>query len=225
MSGPGGDAGRGAWPGPEASLDRIARLRVLAAGLPGCVVEETVFDGPIDDVWPRIADLERSVPAFDEDVRRLRVRSRRAAAAGPDEAERLRITSHQTWRGLWVPGSFDVDLAPGWCWMVSRPQAYVVGMAAEPIAGDRTRFALLEGVAVAVPGPLAPLRALLRPIEAVSHRRHRRHIPRDLAALHAYLAPPPPTPPPTPGPAPPAPGGAAGWVRTRTRPRPPRPRG
>ncbi len=175
---------------PEARLDRIARLHVLAAGLPGCVVVETVLDAPFDRAWAWLADLERSVPAFDRDVADLRVVRRRPAdpatpAADPAGAgagavaERLRIHTRSTARMLWVPGVLDVDLAPGWCWMASRPQVYIVGMAAEP-DGDRTRFAHLEGFGFRARGPV---RQLLRPVLALSRWRHRRHIPHDVAAI------------------------------------------
>jgi hypothetical protein len=171
---------------PTASLDRIARLRVLSAGLPGTAVVETEFDLPFDEVWSRLTDLERAVPEFDGDVRRLQVLDRWAHGAA--DGETLRIASYQSGRVLWLRTVLDVELAPGWCWMVSRPQAYVVGMAAEPLGPDRTRFAILEGVAFDLPRPLRRLQPLLRPIYAVSRWRHRRHIPHDTAGMHAYLA-------------------------------------
>jgi hypothetical protein len=167
-----------AW--PAAGLDPIARLRVLSAALPGTVVHEDVFDAPFDRVWARVTDFEQSVPAFDVDVARVRILDRRAEPGG---GESLRIVSHQTARALWLPARLDIDLAAGWCWMVSRPQLYVIGMAAEPVpgpGGERTHFAHMEGVAVPAP---APLRPLLQPVLAVSRWRHRRHVPRDVAGI------------------------------------------
>lgn len=161
---------------PSASLDRIARLRVLSAGLPGSAVVETVLDAPFDEAWAWVADLERSVPAFDSDVARLRVVRREPHPIG---GERLRIRTRYTAVALWIPAVIDVHLALGWCWMVSRPQVYVVGMAAEP-DGDRTRFAHLEGLAFNIPRRLQPL---LRPVLAVSSWRHLRHIPHDMAGI------------------------------------------
>ncbi|HEY8545858.1 MAG TPA: hypothetical protein VIL36_12450 [Acidimicrobiales bacterium] len=161
---------------PEARLDRIARLHVLAAALPGSMVLETVIDAPFDRVWTWLADLERSVPAFECDVDALRVVRRRPR---PEGGERLRIRTRSSARFLWLPVVFDVDLAPGWCWMVSRPQLYLVGMAAEP-DGDRTRFAQLEGFGTS--GPPA-VQALLRPLLGLSRWRHRRHVPRDVANI------------------------------------------
>jgi hypothetical protein len=63
--------------------------------------------------------------------------------------------------------------------MATRPQAYLVGMAAEP-DGDRTRFAHLEGFGFHAP---RPLQSLLRPVLALSGWRHRRHVAHDVAAI------------------------------------------
>jgi hypothetical protein len=156
---------------PVAHLDRIARLHVLAAGLPGVVVRERTIDAPFGDVWDFVSDLERAVPQFDRDVAKLRVLNR--------DGDRLRIRATGSARLLWIPSLFDVDLQQGWCWMVSRPQAYLVGMAAEPEGGggDRTRFAHLEGVAVR---GARTVQRLLRPVYAVSAWRHAHHLPHDL---------------------------------------------
>jgi hypothetical protein len=149
-------------PWPTARLDGVGRLRALAAGLPGTYVAERLIDAPFEDVWGFVSDLERSVPQFEADVSRLRI----VRSAG----ERLRV--HSWVPGVPVPLAFDVVLRPGWCWMVSRPQLYVVGMAAEP-EGDRTRYAHLEGLVGRFLGPVLPL----------SRRRHRRHVPHDLDGI------------------------------------------
>jgi hypothetical protein len=168
----------GGW--PAAQLDRIARLHVLAEGLRGVVVRETLLDRPFDGAWGAITDFERSVPAADDDVARLRIMAR---AGDPAAGERLRFSTRQTARALWLPAIIDVSLQPGWCWMVTRPHAYVVGMAAEPV-GERTRFAILEGLAIPAPRWLRPL---LRPLLATSRWRHRRHLPRDLAGFARFV--------------------------------------
>jgi hypothetical protein len=165
-------AGSSRW--PQATVDRIARLRILAEGLPGTVVAERTFDAPFEQVWGRVADLENAVPRFDRDVAALRVAGRRG--------ERLDIRARPPW--LPVALRFDVDLTEGWCWMVTRPHAYVVGMAAEPTADGRTRFAHLEGLAFGAPRRLAPL---VRPVLALSRARHRRHIGHDLAGIAALV--------------------------------------
>ena len=118
-----------AW--PTATLAPAARLRALSAGLPGTVVEERVLDAPFERVWGFVADLERSVPTFDRDVASLRVTSRRGT--------RLRVRTTGSWRMAGLPLAFDVDLEPGWCWMVARPRLYVVGMAAAPLPDDPGR--------------------------------------------------------------------------------------
>lgn len=168
----------GTW--PSAHLDRITRLQVLAAGLPGTVVRETWLDAPFDATWSILTDFERSVPAFDEDVARLRIVRR---TGQPGQGEKLRFVTRQTARVLWIPAVVDVDLSPGWCWMVSRPQAYVVGMAAEP-HGDGTRLAHLEGLAFTGPGWF---RFLTRPLLTASSWRHRRHIPHDLGGMERLV--------------------------------------
>jgi hypothetical protein len=155
-----------AW--PAARLDPIGKLRALEASLPGVAMRERVIDAPFDDVWGFVSDLETSVPEFERDVARLRV----VRAAG----DQLRV--HSWSPGVPVPLAFDVTLRPGWCWMVSTPRLYVVGMAAVPAGerGERTRFGHLEGFVTG--GPLLRL----------SRWRHRRHVPRDLDGIERGVA-------------------------------------
>ncbi len=156
------DAAAATW--PTAALGPLARLRALAAGLPGAAVEERTIDAPFEAVWGFISDLERSVPTFDQDVRSLQVTSR--------QGTRLVAKAASSWRVARIPLSFAIDLEPGWCWMVARPHLYVVAMAAEPDPDDpgRTRYAHLEGVALRHRA-LAPIARLTR----VHTRRHVRH--------------------------------------------------
>ena len=44
-----------AW--PIATLDPVARMRALAAGLPNAAINETVFDVDFERFWPYIEDL------------------------------------------------------------------------------------------------------------------------------------------------------------------------
>jgi hypothetical protein len=155
-------------PWPQAALGHIARLRALHAGLPGTWIEERTIDAPFERVWGWVADLERSVPSFDVDVASLRIVDRPTPTG-------FRVHTRSSWRALFVPVAFDVDLEDGWCWMVSRPHMYVVGMAAEP-DGARTRWAHLEGIALGGP-------ALLRPVLSLSNWRHRRHIGHDIDGI------------------------------------------
>lgn len=157
---------------PAATLDPIARLRVLAAGLPGTVVHERTIDAPFDRVWGFIADLERSVPTFDDTVSRVAIVGR------PRDGERFRIRTRSGWRMAGLPLSFDVDLEPGWCWMVSRPRLYAVGMAAVA-DGEVTRYGHLEGLAI-------PGRAL-SPLLPLTRRRHDRHVRSDVDGIERAL--------------------------------------
>jgi hypothetical protein len=61
---------------PTAHLDPVRQLRVLAEVLPGMGLIERALDTPYERVWSFLADLERSVPAFDPMVRSLRIVSR-----------------------------------------------------------------------------------------------------------------------------------------------------
>ncbi|HEX7131393.1 MAG TPA: hypothetical protein VF228_02405 [Iamia sp.] len=155
---------------PTAVLHPLGRARALAAGLPGTALQEGWIDAPFERVWDFIADLERSVPTFDEDVAAIRVVHRDGA--------RLRIHARSSWRLAWMPLGFDVDLEDGWCWMVSRPRLYVVAMAAEPDPDDpgRTRYAHLEGVTVRP-----------RSLARATRWRSRRHVASDVAGIERAL--------------------------------------
>jgi hypothetical protein len=161
---------------PTARMGDVARLRLLAEALPGVVLVERVLDAPLERVCATVFDLETAVPRFDRDVAWLRIVGERGG--------RLDVRARTPW--LPVPFRFDVDLRDGWCWMVSRPQVYVIGMAAEATADGRTRFGHLEGAAVPAPRWLGPL---LRPLLGLSHRRHRRHVARDLAGIERLVVP------------------------------------
>jgi hypothetical protein len=159
------------WPTVE--LDRVAQLRVLASSLPGVALVERTIAAPFDAVWGFVSDLPNAVPRFDRDVASIEIVEHRG--------DRLQIISRPPIVGL--PVRFDVELREGWCWMVARPQLYVVGMAAVP-EGDHTRFAMVEGVALASPNALRPI---LAPISAISRWRHRRHLPSDLDGIERAL--------------------------------------
>ena len=163
---------------PSATLGTVARLRALQAGLPGTWLEERTLAAPFDRVWSWIANLEESVPTFDHDVAELKVTEQVTPT-------RFKVRSRSSWRALFAPVNFDVDLEAGWCWMVSRPHLYVVGMAAER-AGDRTRYAHLEGIALGTSGPLRPL---LGPVLGISSIRHRRHIAHDIDGIARAVEP------------------------------------
>jgi hypothetical protein len=126
---------------PDATLDPIRRLHVVAAALPNAGIGEIVVDRPYDEVWPWLMDLERSVPTFDAVVESIRIR-------GVGRDGRLRITARQ--RGNPLPMPFLVTVEDGWCLMQARARAFVVLMAAVPLDDGRTRYAHAE--AVPIPG-------------------------------------------------------------------------
>ena len=160
-----------AW--PTAALPPGARLRALAAGLPGVVVEQRELQAPVEQVWGFIADLPTSVPTFDASVASVEVLAR--------DGTRLRVRARSGWWFFRAPLVFDVDLEPGWCWMVSRPRLYVVGMAAEahPDDADRTIFTHLEGV------PFGG--RLLGPVLRATRLIQRRHVSSDLDGIARAL--------------------------------------
>lgn len=153
---------------PEAGLDPIRRLRLVEAALPGLGAAEAVIDVPFALVWSFVADLERSVPAFDPQVGRVQVEDRTRVEGG----ERLDL---RAWaRRAPVPLRFDVWLEEGFCLMRGRRRAFVVGMAARP-EGDRTRFRHVEGTAL-------PGARLLRPVFRRTARQDLAGIAREVAA-------------------------------------------
>jgi hypothetical protein len=160
---------------PVAELSRVARLRVLAAGFPGAHLHEQVVEAPFEDVWRLVSDLEGSTPRYEPDVSSLRILHK--------DGERWRVRVRLPWWLGRAPMPLDVTMRDGWCWMIVRPQLYVIGIAAEPL-GSATRLAHMEGFTL--PGGRWR-RRLARPLLAVSRWRHRVHVPRDVARLAALL--------------------------------------
>jgi hypothetical protein len=152
---------------PTARLDPVRQLQILAEVLPGVGLVERLLDVPFERVWSLLADLERSVPAFDPMVGSLRILSR--------DGERLTVAARMPL--LPVTLRFEVELREGWCLMRSR--SYLVGMAAVPV-GAQTRYAHLEGV----PWRGGPLLRLLRPL-------FRRIVGGDIRGIVRVLAAPP----------------------------------
>ena len=105
---------------------------------------EAVIDVPYERAWAWLSDLERSVPAFDRRVDRLRITARRPAPDGV--AEDLSFVT--TRRRVSLP--FTARLEDGWCVMRARGRIFVVVMAAVPDGAGRTRYAQLE--AMPLPG-------------------------------------------------------------------------
>jgi hypothetical protein len=121
---------------PEADLDSVRRLRIMAATVPGAVYAEDVLDLAFDEVWAVAADLEHEFPHLLTDVRTMRL-----TRADGDRFEALA-------RGRFGQRArFDGVLRPGWCWMQSR---FLLGGMAAVAEADGTRFAFMG--ALRVPG-------------------------------------------------------------------------
>ena len=121
---------------PEADLDAVQRLRVIAAGLPHVAIAETVIDAPVERVWDFVGDLERGTPLYERGVKSVKIERR------DGDLVALRVRS-----ALGFAMSFRAELRFGWCLMQSR--AVHIGMAAAPEGdGTRTRFAHFEGSAL-----------------------------------------------------------------------------
>lgn len=120
---------RYAW--PTATLDPVARMRALAAGLPNAAIDETVFDVAFDRFWPFIEDLENNTPRYEGAVNSLRILDRRG--------EQIRLEARTPF-GFWV--AFDCVLRSGWC--IMRSGSGQIGMAAHPESPSQTRFIHFE---------------------------------------------------------------------------------
>ena len=153
-----------AW--PEATLTPVARVRALAAGIPGAGYAEAIFDVPYETAWPRLVDLERSVPAADKLVRRILMKSRRRLDDGAEEL-RFRSTSPL---GLFT--SFTARVEDGFCIMQATGRLYVVAMAAEPTDDGRTRFGQLEAVPRRLGRLLRPIMRLTTADDVKGFRRY-----------------------------------------------------
>ena len=128
---------------PVADLDAVARMRVLAAALPGAFLAEAVVDAPFDRVWAVAADLEGELPRLLRNVRTVRIVQVEGENLVAD------ITGH-----FGLRDTFDVVLRPGWCVMQS---GRVVGGMAAVAAGGGTRFAFLGALRVPGTRPAGPL--------------------------------------------------------------------
>ncbi|MER5484540.1 SRPBCC family protein [Streptomyces sp. NPDC002812] len=130
----------------DPDLDPVARLRIMAAGVPGARVVEATLPAPVEAVWAVMSDLEGEFGRFQPDMRSVRV----LRVAG-DRVEALARSKY----GL--RAHFHGVLRPGWCWLQSR--FLIIGMAAAPAPDGGTRVALTGGVRV-------PGRAAIVPVGA-----------------------------------------------------------
>lgn len=127
-------------------LDPVARLRIMAAGVPGARVVEATLPAPLEAVWAVMSDLEGEFGRFQPDMRSVRV----LRVAG-DRVEALARSKY----GL--RAHFHGVLRPGWCWLQSR--FLIIGMAAAPTPDGTTHAALTGGVRVPGRAAIVPLGA------------------------------------------------------------------
>ena len=66
---------RFAW--PVATLDPVAKMRALAAGLPHCAVGETILDAEFGRVWNLITDFENGTPRYEGFVSEVEILAKR----------------------------------------------------------------------------------------------------------------------------------------------------
>lgn len=131
---------------PAHDVDPVARLRIMAAGVPGARVVEEVLPAPLDAVWAVMSDLEGEFGRFQPDMRTVRV-----LRVTGDRVEALARSKY----GL--RAHFHGVLRPGWCWLQSR--FLIIGMAATPEPDGTTRAALTGGVRMPGRAAIVPLGA------------------------------------------------------------------
>ncbi|MCJ0874167.1 hypothetical protein [Streptomyces sp. AP-93] len=127
-------------------VDTVARLRIMAAGIPGARVVEATLPAPLEEVWAVMSDLEGEFGRFQPDMRTVRV-----LRVTGDRVEALARSKY----GL--RAHFHGVLRPGWCWLQSR--FLIIGMAAAPTPEGGTRVALTGGVRVPGRAAIVPLGA------------------------------------------------------------------
>ncbi|MCM2424610.1 hypothetical protein [Streptomyces sp. RKAG337] len=125
---------------PQAGLDPLRRLRVVAGASKHAVFVEHHFDAAPDQVWAVAADLEGELPHLIPGLRSFTAERSADRRADDDRLSDERLS----FRAVSVLGHrerFEVVLRPGWCLMQSRLLAG--GMAAVP-DGSGTRFAFFS---------------------------------------------------------------------------------
>ncbi|MFJ5549098.1 hypothetical protein [Streptomyces sp. NPDC093225] len=124
------DLGAAAW--PQADLDPLRRLKVIAAAVRAPMYAERHYDVPPERLWAVAADLENELPHIIPALKSFTLLG----------AEGERLTARAVGR-LGLPEAFDVVLRPGWCLMQSR--TLMGAMAAVPHDGGTT-FAFASGL-------------------------------------------------------------------------------
>lgn len=119
-----------AW--PTADLDPVAKMRILAAGLPHAAIDEIVLDVEFNPFWSFIEDVEANTSKFEGGVNEVRILSR--------SGDSMKLVA-RTSLGIWL--NFDCVSRPGW--MIMRSRLAQIGMAARSEGRQQTRFVHFEG--------------------------------------------------------------------------------
>ncbi|GIG67194.1 hypothetical protein [Phytomonospora endophytica] len=129
---------------PDAELDNVRRLRVLASGVSGAVVSERVLPAAFDAVWSRVSDFEGAFGDFEPDMRGVRL--------SKVDGERLELLARSRFG---FRARLHAVHRPGWFWAQSR--FLLVAVAAAPEPGGGTRVAVTGGVRVPGRAALVPV--------------------------------------------------------------------
>ncbi|WP_112239681.1 hypothetical protein [Kribbella monticola] len=129
---------------PQVELDAVRRLRALAAGIPGAVVTERVFDRPLPVVWELMWDDGRSFAEIQPDMHAITDLTVDGDRVSLHARSRYGFRAH-----------LQGTVRPGWCWLQSR--FLLIGMAAAEEPGGRTRVALTGGVRIPARAALVPI--------------------------------------------------------------------
>jgi hypothetical protein len=147
---------------PQAKIDGVARVHVLASALPHVHLVERVIDVPYERVWHFLEDIEVSVPAFDTDVQRIVITRR--------DGNLLRMTVRTRYS---PPVPFICEMGDSHLVMRAPGNLYVVAFGARALGDGRTLYAQFEG---------SP-----RSIGRLATRRIARHVARDAERLKTLL--------------------------------------
>jgi hypothetical protein len=141
---------------PQADLDDVRRLRVMAAGIPGAAVTERVFDRPLSTVWDLMWDQGRKLADLQPDMRSITI-----LEVDGDQVSLL-ARSHYGFRAR-----LHGTVRPGWCWLQSR--FLLIGMAATPEPDGRTRVALTGGIRLPGRAALIPIGVRRESTKSLDH--------------------------------------------------------
>jgi hypothetical protein len=150
----------GRW--PQAKIDGVARVHVLASAIPHVHLVERLIDVPYERAWRFLEDIEASVPAFDTEVQRLVITKR------DGNLLRMKVRARYS-----PPLPFVCEMGDSHLVMRAPANLYVVAFGARAVGSGQTLYAQFEG---------SP-----RSIGRVATRRIARHVAHDADRLKSLL--------------------------------------